>query len=160
MRDAYDRQVDDITGAIATGDGASASSAMHPCPHPAPAGFGADPGAIHEPAPKRWQDTPVSGREMGRSRAPSEARLPTFFRCAESLPAASSGRKEKRTGSGVYSEGGQAAAKKVGSRAFCGAPQQGGLGIRSSRPEMLPKPRPSAVRGAKGHGVEGFRAAR
>jgi hypothetical protein len=50
--------------------------------------------------------------------------------------------------------------KKAPSRAFCGAPSKEDSNIRSYRPEMTPKPRPSVVCAAKGNGDEGFRAAR
>lgn len=72
----------------------------------------------------RRQSTPQRavfewGRSPGRQ---AGARLPTFFRCAEARPAASSGRDEKRTGREMDSSGGRLAAKKIGSRAFAAPP--------------------------------------
>jgi hypothetical protein len=110
----------------------------------------------------RRQSTPQRAVfEWGRSPVRrAKAGLPTFFRCAEARPAASSGREEKRTGTEAIPEGDWRGAKKVGSRAFCGAPGKEDLNIRSSRPEIHPKPRSNGVCEAKVNGVESFHAAR
>lgn len=111
--------------------------------------------------PRRQSTSQRAVIEWGRSPVrQAKAGLPTFFRCAEARPAASSGREEKRTGTEAIPVGEWRGAKKVGSRAFCGAPSKENSFIRSSRPEMTPKPRPSVVCAAKGNGDEGFRAAR
>jgi hypothetical protein len=101
----------------------------------------------------------VRSWDGGNARAPSEARLGAFARQARVPARCGSGEKGKAWRSWMNGEA-RIQDAKAPSRAFCGAPRKEDSSIWSSRPEILPKPRPSAVCAAKENGAELFRAAR
>lgn len=139
----------------------SASSAQQRSQHSAPAEFGRAGGATNEPASQRWQARPRAGRLVGAEPgAPPKRGYPRFLGVQSlCLPRSAAGKRGTPAESQSPEESGDQQKRWVA--AFLRrTPARNDSFIRSSRPEITPKPRPSVVCAAKGNGDEGFHAAR
>lgn len=138
-----------------------ASSDQQRSQHSAPAEFGEAGGATNEPASQRWQARPRAGRLVGAEPVrQAEARLGAFARQARAPARCGSGEKGRAWRSGMNGSAMISPTQRHLAALLRRTHARNDSFIRSSRPEMTPKPRPSVVCAAKGNGDEGFRAAR
>lgn len=136
-----------------------ASSDQERSQHAAQAAFGEAGGATHEPASQRWQARLRAGRVVGAEPgALREARQGAFLRPARGSVGRVQRHMEGRADP-ASRDSGMAGAKRHPAALFAAHPRRNDSSIRSSRPEMTPKPCPSRGCAATGNGLEGFRAA-
>lgn len=139
----------------------SASSAQRQSQHSAPAEFGGAGGAAEDCRPKAAKHVPTCGLRVGAEPVrQAEARLGAFARQARAPARCGSGEKGRAWRSGMNGSAMISTTQRHLAALLRRTHARNDSFIRSSRPEMTPKPRPSVVCAAKGNGDEGFRAAR
>lgn len=138
-----------------------ASSDQQRSQHSAPAEFGGAGGAAEDCRPQAAKHVPTCGLRAGAEPVrQAEARLGTFARQARAPARCGSGEKGRDWRSGMNGSAMTSTTQRHLAALLRRTHARNDSSIRSSRPEMTPKPRPSVVCAAKGNGDEGFRAAR
>lgn len=138
-----------------------ASSDQQRSQHSAPAEFGGVGGAAEDCRPKAAKHVPTCGLRVGAEPVrQAEARLGAFARQARVPARCGSGEKGRAWRSGMNGSAMISTTQRHLAALLRRTHARNDSFIRSSRPEMTPKPRPSVVCVAKGNGDEGFRAAR
>lgn len=139
----------------------SAFSAQQRSQHSAPAEFGGAGGAAEDCRPQAAKHVPTCGLRAGAEPVrQAEARLGAFARQARAPARCGSGEKGRAWRSGVNGNAMTSPTQRHLAALLRRTHARNASFIRSCRPEMTPKPRPSVVCEAKGNGDEGFRAAR
>lgn len=138
-----------------------ASSDQQRSQHSAPAEFGEAGGAAEDCRPKAAKHVPTCGLRVGAEPVrQAEARLGAFARQARAPARCGSGEKGRAWRPGMNGSAMISPTQRHLAALLRRTHARNDSFIRSSRPEMTPKPRPSVVCAAKGNGDEGFRAAR